>query len=166
MKLLIALMFLAASANAVPYFDYFGEPATKGGKLDFSHPKLSLGSVIDPVNVGNSQQSGVLAVVYRKGKNTDGSNKGDYIIFPGEDWTLLGVGYAASGQSADLVLGPSWNVLPVIGDLAETIVPHNSLTPILTSQSKLNGSFGPAWVYSPTANKGYFRFFAGASWNF
>jgi len=92
------------------------------------------------------------------------------LIVPGEDWTLLGVGYAASGEGAKAVIGPSANVLPIIDWLGSRAV---SGWPPLSRIGKLSGSFGPMFELDPSRLfddpskvKGYFRLFAGAAWQF
>lgn len=156
-----AVLVLAATGStlAAPYFRTI--------VTDPSKAQVSVGACADPVNVGHSTQCTVVATVYHS--HTDG-----YLLIPGEDWTLLGVGYAVSGEGVSLILGPSWNMTPaaaevVVGTLSK-IFPNkfapNAADLFSSSVTNLSLSFGPAFGYDALRNKGAFRLFAGASWKF
>lgn len=141
------LSCLGVSARATPYFSV----------LDGAHkPTVYAGACADPVNVGHSEQCTLVSLIWHNHKN-------GYLLIPNEDWSLLSVGYAGSGEGWKLALGPSVNLLPILSWLGEA-AGVGALT--LVDNPKLNGSFGPMMEYDPIANKGYFRLYAGAAYSF
>ena len=169
MKTLLALLLavVVSPVAASPYFRIMGHDA--GGY----HPQVNIGACADVVNVGHSEQCTMVGVINH-------SHEDGYLLLPGEDWTLLALGYAASGTGAKLVLGPSWNIAPAMGDalyqVVQAFAPGSSIAQeiqgTLSASAQgghLNGAFGPAFAYDPLAGPGghgYFRFLAGASWKF
>jgi hypothetical protein len=157
--LALALLFVATSAQAGPYFRV----------IDPAHPKIAAGACADPVNVGNSSQCSLVSVVSH-------SHNDGFLLFPGEDWSLLGIGYALSGEQKALIGGPSVNLSAVPLDATtwamQKLYPGSAATLMLETAQKaaalspLNVSFGPMWMYDPVANHGYFRLFCGAAWQF
>lgn len=152
MKTLVAALLLLPSLSfATPYFRI----------IDVHHPEMSAGSVLDPVNIGQSQAVVVTSIIRHDA--ADG-----YLLIPGEDWSLLDLGWAGSGTGSELVLGPSWNIAPILAAAAPF------LPSALDSAAKSVGdvSFGPQFVYDPlyrpahgtTLGHGYLRLFLGAKW--
>ena len=160
---LTGLLLTPSLVFATPYFTYYG----KGG--DFSHPQIAAGGCIDPINVGNSTQCSQLAALYHR--SSDG-----YLLFKGEDWTLLGVGYAVSGQIARPIIGPSANLEPaslnLLDSVAQTLAPNSHFSDDIhafatSPAGNISGTFGPAWA-PPLwrGQRGTLTIFAGASWKF
>lgn len=160
--LVAVLLGLAGHAQALPYFRF----------VDPAHLNTNIGACVDPVNVGHSQQCTMLAVI------THSHNDG-HLIFKGEDWSLLSIGYSASGEGAAVAIGPSLNIMPAAGEamawVLNTMAPNSKVANDLATfasqkDGRIKGSFGPTFVFDPFAadgkGKGYFRLFAGASWNF
>ena len=162
-KILMSILLVPSLSAANPYFRVLGHDSYG------YHPSVSVGACADPVNVGHSQQCTVVNVIGHS--HSDG-----YVVIPGEDWSLLGAGYGASGTGVNLVLGPSINLAPIPASavlwLADRYAPNSDATAKLhalyaaSSLQTIDSSFGPAWAYDPVANKGYFRLFCGASWKF
>ena len=157
----LLLWLFPGTANANPYFrELWQNPA---------HPIINIGAFADVVNVGHSQQCTMVNVIGHS--HLDG-----FLLIPGEDWSLLAVGYSASGTGASLVAGPSWNLAPIPGAAVvwavDKALPNSDVAAKVhaayaaAAQSKVDLSFGPAWVYDPVAIHGFFRVFCGAAWKF
>jgi hypothetical protein len=155
------LAFAAPKPGSHPYARFYWDAP--------SSPHTSFGSCIDPVSIGNSSQCSELAVIFHDSR--DG-----YLLFPGEDWTLLGVGYSVSGTGFRPIIGPSANFAPASWALLDKIIsslaPESSFYAAIHKLSSrppdsITGAYGPAWrppLYP--SDKGDLRLFAGISWVF
>lgn len=158
-KLLLGLMLLPCALQASPYFRV----------LHFDDPKtfhVSMGRYIDPANVNRSESGGQIAVVFH-------DHRDGYLFLKGEDYSLLSVGGVFNGAGSKIAMGPQFDVsepLKALGLSALNYVsPRTSLIGIKQALApaqdvggmEVNLSMGPAFVFDPSANKGFFRIFLG-----
>lgn len=163
--LLIAVLLtipFASRSDAAPYF-----------RLIHQVPQVGLGTLYDPVEVGQSQAAIMVPLI------THSYNDG-WLIIPGEDWTPLAIGGWQNGREYGLLVGPSFNMLPIIQAsmlaFVTAVTPTNKylnlklmLVPIPSTGSDVMFSFAPAWEFQPLhgpKGKGFFKIFIGPVWKF
>jgi hypothetical protein len=157
--IVVLLMMPCGILNASPYF-----------RLIHQSPQLGLGTLYDPATMGQSQAAAMVPII------THSFNDG-WLIIPGEDWSPLAIGGWKNGRDYGFLVGPTFNMLPVIQAGLLTLVTYLTptdkylnlkmmLLPIPTAGSDVSLSFSPTWEYQPIPNKGYFKIFMGPVWKF
>ena len=154
-RITMALMLLAGTASATPYFRL----------IDPSHPAPVLGALVDPIHIGNTSAASLLPLVTHSPK--------DGCLLPSivcEDWTPLAIGGSMNAGKLTFDVAPLANVVPWIQNAALAIVPAkwqglvNVLTP--SGPQSVTFSCGPVWEYSQATNKGNFKVFTGLQLSF
>lgn len=135
--------------------------------LDLAHPTLNAGTFLDLK--GNVAAGFEVAVITHSAR--DG-----YFILPGEDWTLLAVGFL-TGPDKAVAIGPSVNLSgPVKAVLlagVNYLAPNDYanlkgiLAPAQEGGRDVSLSLGPALVVKPFEGfRSYVRLFLGGAWKF
>lgn len=155
MKLAAAILFLAVSAQANPYFRL----------MNPSHPQMVAGALIDPSSLGNSEAASLLPIFTH--------SPADGCLFPSivcEDWSPLAVGASMNAGKITLDVAPLANVLPWFQNAALAVIPdkwagiRGVLAP--TPGNAVTFSAGPVFQYRQANNHGYFKLFTGLSLHF
>ncbi len=148
MKLIAALLALAASAHATPYFRV----------IDAAHPQPVIGALIAPDEFGQTEAASLLPLVTHSPK--------DGCLLPSivcENWTPLAVGASMNAGKATLAVAPLFNVMPWVQSAVESAAPN---TIRFIQDPAVEISAGPVWEYKQLTNKGYFRVFTGLALHF
>ena len=159
MKTLLAVLMLVASgAYANPYFR---------GPWDWakgtSRPSPSVGACID-LKGGPSEQCTTVGVITH-------SPKDGYVLVPGEDWSLLSVGYAMTGYSkVNPIVSMTYNILPVFTWAGQAAGLNLTIPSISAKGIDLSGSVGPVLEWSdptgPGHGQGRFKIMASGAVHF
>lgn len=171
MRYAIALLLLASSAQAGPYFRL----------LDINNVQRSAGAYVDPFNPSNTSAGTAIALITHSTK--------DGCAFPSivcEDWSPLTAGFSANAGRLQFNLGPVVNVAPLVKAGAKAILDQVTNEDSLLGVKSVLGSepiggstpsiaFGPALAVTPIQHgvilpiekwQGKLRIFAGAAWRF
>lgn len=154
-------MLLVPSVKAAPYFRL----------LDPAHPQLNAGTYVG-VGKGGQTTGGVYLPLITH------SQKDGYLLFKGEDWSLLGIGGSGNLNNFTLNIGPAFNLAPsikslLLAGLSAITAPGNyanlksMLSPNPDAPSDVSISLGPTLSLSPQQNwKGSYATFLGAAFKF
>ena len=146
--LALALLFVATSAQANPYFrpnNLFDHPISVQGALLAPDLKDSEGAVLYPIFTHSPKDGQILPF--------------------GEDWSPIAIGGALNAGKITFDVAPLFNVLPWMqtGLLACLPASWASVRSIVapTPGSPVTFSIGPTWEYQELTNKGLYKTFTG-----
>ena len=98
------------------------------------------------------------------------SPKDGFVLIENEDWTPIAVGASANAGKWTFDVGPLFNVLPWMQEMAMKAIPerYESIRNILapTPDAPLTFSAGPVFQYQQATNKWYYKTFTGLSLHF
>lgn len=156
--LAVALLGLAGSANAAPYFRVYGYDydAHSFSAEAFAHPHLWAGALIDPSDLSKSEGGSLLPLVTHSPK--------DGCLMPAivcESWSPLAVGGSMYAGKITFDVAPLWNVIPAWVSLLRPVAPARFQPLLADAPSAVTFSAGPVWQYRQVENKGYLKIFTG-----